>query len=167
MRWQGLLYGLVAVLAGLGAVVAAATALPVGASLALLITAVVATVAAISPDRIPQVLLVGDGDARRLELLESRFRAAGFTVARCEGPYVRPCPTVIGGRCPVRARPVATVAYLGDPRDVVPPCERAFHVPTVTIDAGTGVRRPGASRHVSWTEGPQAVVAAVDGLVHR
>ena len=169
MRSSDLLFGLFAAIAGFGAVVALASDMNGAVPMVMLFAAVVALIAMVSrADAAPQVLVVGRRDGRRLNLLESELDSGGFAVATCPGPTAgRPCPVLSGDPCDIPAHPNATIAYLGAPGEAVPPCERYFHVPTVTIDAGPRTNHTGAARQVGWNDGTRAALTAVREVTHR
>lgn len=168
MRSSDLFYGLLAAVFGFGAVVALA------AGLGGTVPAVMAVVAilflglmVLESSRTPQVLLVGLDRGHRPGRLEAELDAGGYAVAFCPGPQARTCPVLAGHACPVRARPVATVAYLDAPTVALPPCRRHFRVPTLAVDRGSVVERDGATTGTSLRHGRDAVVGAVRALAGR
>lgn len=166
MRSSDLFYGLLAAMAIFGAVVAFAAGVSGAVSLVMLFVAVLAAVAMMaSAEAAPQALVVGRRDGH-LNLLESELDTGGFAVASCPGPASRPCPVLQGRPCPVPARPRVTIAYLDGPEEALPPCERHFHVPTVSIDGGPAVERSGAARQLRWEDGTRAAVEAIRELTH-
>jgi type IV secretory pathway TrbD component len=168
MRSSDLFYGLLAAMAGFGAVVALAAGAGGAVVVGMVVVGVLGVVVMLSRARAaPQVLVVGRRDGRRVSrLLESELDSAGFAVASCAGPSSRPCPVL-------QARPVSDP---GSPQrdhrvrrragEPLPPCERYFHVPTVAIDGGSGGELASAARRVSWQDGPSAALGAVREVTH-
>jgi type IV secretory pathway TrbD component len=168
MRSSDLFYGLLAAMAGFGAVVALAAGAGGAVVVGMVVVGVLGVVVMLSRARAaPQVLVVGRRDGRRVSgLLESELDTAGFAVASCAGPSSRPCPVLQARPCPIPAHPSATIAYVGERGEPLPPCERYFHVPTVAIDGGSGGELAGAARRVSWQDGPSAALGAVREVTH-
>lgn len=133
MRSSDLLFGLLALVGGFGAVILAAPGgSPGGIGVALGFAVVMLAAMAWTMWHAPRVLVVGPAAGRRLHGMHDALDSAGFAVCSCPGPEARDCPAMRGLPCPVDRHPLAAVistspAYTGPP----PPCGEALSIPTV------------------------------------
>ncbi len=125
----------------------------------------------VSVRRAPRVLLVGERqDAPALTVVEA-LADAGYECCRCSGPENRPCPVLLGERCPAAShRPVAAV-ILRHPDDAgpLPPCGQALLVPTVTVEEGSPIAPEvvGRNARVGLALGPDPVLRTLEDVLAR
>jgi hypothetical protein len=131
MRSSDLWFGLLAAVAGFGAVVMGAEGVTLWvAGTVIAIAALFMILMFWSAYRAPRVLLVGRRTGGRLYALDGALDQAGFAVRCCPGPEVRECPAMHGMACPIPDHLAAAViapegSYEGD----LPPCGEALRVP--------------------------------------
>jgi hypothetical protein len=111
------------------------------------------------------VLLVGERSGR-VDAIGAALEEAGYDVCSCAGPSNRPCPVLLGRRCPLSERPIAAMMCHPDGEPYAP-CGMEFRVPSVIVEErldGT-LRHEGAVARMGPHDGPARLVTRMQDLL--